>query len=230
MAANPAVASMLGYTREEIVGLDARVLFPSPADIRRFQETMAAEGVVRDLEVQLRHRNGTMIPARLSATRRYGADGAIQGHQCLLRRGEALPAASAAQGTSVSAPVGAPVLAVDTGDAARAEIVKLLAWAGVPVFEAGSLARAIELLREHAGTLAAVILGVEAGERGVDLTVEEFRRIDPEVPIIVSSNEDRFILAEQLADLEIAAFVDRPPHPLALVQRVRELAALRVSG
>ena len=95
--------------------------------------------------------------------------------------------------------------------------------------EAGGIARATQLLREHAGGVGAILIAVEPGERGVDLTVEEFRRIDPDVPIIINSSEDRLVLAGQLADLNIAAFLDRSVHPRALLQRVREMAA-RHSG
>jgi PAS domain S-box-containing protein len=229
MAANPAAAALLGYAPDELTSLDARVLFAKPADIRRFQEAMAANSLVRDLDIELRRKDGIIVPALLSATRRYGSDGGIQGHQCLLRPRVSSPDATVA---SPATPVlaGPPVLVFEPGDAARREMAGLLAQAGVPFLEAASLARATELLREHAGTVAVVILGVEAGERGADLTIEEFRRIDPQVPVIVSSNEDRLVLAEQLADLEVTAFVDRPPHPLALVQRIRELATQRGAG
>ena len=122
-----------------------------------------------------------------------------------------------------------PVLVFDVPDRNRAETMELLQRASLPALEGGGLARAIQLLREHAGGIGALLIGVEPGERGVDLTVEEFRRIDHDVPIIVNSSEDRLVLAEQLADLNIAAFLDRTTHPLALLQRVRELATRRRS-
>jgi PAS domain S-box-containing protein len=227
IAANPAIAELLGYAREEMAGLDARVLFPNAADIRRFQDALAAHGVARHLEVELRRKDGTVVPALLSATRRHGPDGSIQGHQCLLRARSAADAVAVAAQPAAPEPAVPPVLIVDTTDSSRADTAELLERAGIAAIEAGGLARAIELLREHAGGITAVVLSVEAGERGADMTVEEFRRIDPTVPILISSDEDRLILAEQLADLEIAAFLDRPAHPLALIQRLRELAAQR---
>jgi PAS domain S-box-containing protein len=223
---NPALADLLGYARDEMAGLDARVLFPRTADIRRFQETLAADGIVRDLEIELRRKDGNVLPALLSATRRQGSDGSIQGHQCVVRARAGsetapLPSAPAA---AAAFPAMDPVLVVDTAAASRAEMMDLLQRASIPALEAGGLARAIQLLREHAGAVGAVLIAVEPGERGVDLTVEEFRRIDREVPIIINSSEDRLVLAGQLADLNIAAFLDRAVHPLALLQRVRELA------
>jgi PAS domain S-box-containing protein len=226
VAANTAVADLLGYTRDEMAGIDARVLFTKASDIRRFQDALAAHGVVRNLEVELRRKDGTALPALLSATRRYGSEGGVQGHQCLLRARPA-PAATDAPPPAPPTPAPAipPVLLVDPSDATRAETLQSLEQAGISVLEATGLARAIDLLRDHAGAVTAVIMAVEPGERGADLTVEEFRRIDSAVPIIISSNEDRLVLAEQLADLEISAFLDRPAHPLALIQRLRELAA-----
>ncbi len=224
---NPAMADLLGYTREEMAGLDARVLFPRTADIRRFQEVLAAEGQVRDLDVELRRKDGKVFPALLSATRRYGNDGSIQGHQCLVRPRTPSDPPRGLRAPAAAPPTMDPVLVFDATDGSRAAMLDLLQRASIPALEAGGLARAIQLLRDHAGAITAVLVGVEPGERGADLAVEEFRRIDRDVPIIVTSSEDRLVLAEQLADLNIAAFLDRSVHPLALLQRVRELAARR---
>jgi PAS domain S-box-containing protein len=223
---NPAMAELLGYAREEMAGLDARAILPRAADIRRFQEVMAEHGVARDLEVELRRKDGATLPAMLSATRRHGSDGSIQGHQCVVR-----PRTQAAVPVTpppvVAPPALDPVLVVDLTGASRAELMDLLQRASIPALDAGGLARATQLLREHTGAVGCVLIGVEPGERGVDLMVEEFRRIDPDVPIIINSSEDRLVLAKQLADLNIAAFLDRAVHPLALLQRVRELASSR---
>jgi PAS domain S-box-containing protein len=227
---NPAMAALLGYSREEMAGLDARGLFPRAADIRRFQEAMATNGVARDVEVELRRKDGRVVPALLSATRRQASDGSIQGHQCLVRPRTPADAAPPPRPASPAPPAMDPVLVFDAADPSRAETIDLLQRAGIPALEAGGLARAIQLLREHAGAIGAVLIGVEPGERGADLAVEEFRRIDREVPIIINSSEDRLVLAEQLADLDIAAFLDRAVHPLALLQRVRELATRRPRG
>jgi PAS domain S-box-containing protein len=226
VAANPAVAELLGYTRDELAGLDARVLLPRAADVRSFQDALAAQGVVRNLEIELRRKDGTVLPALLSATRRYSSEGTIQGHQCLIRA-RPVPTTVEPPAPAPPRPAVPPVLVLDPDDALRAETLASLHQAGVPALEAGGMPRAIDLLRDHAGAITAVVMAVEAGERGADLTVEEFRRIDPAVPIIITSKEDRLVLAEQLADLEISAFLDRPAHPLALVQRIRALAAQR---
>jgi PAS domain S-box-containing protein len=225
VAANPALAALLGYSRDELAGMDARLLFPRAADIRKFQDALATQGVARNLEIELRHKDGTLLPALLSATRRYSADGTIQGHQCLVR---ARPAPATVEPPApAAAPAVPPVLLVDPAGASRAATLQSLQQAGILTLEADGMASAIDLLRDHAGAITALIMAVEPGERGADLTIEEFRRIDANVPIIITSNEDRLVLAEQLADLEISAFLDRPAHPLALIQRIRELAAER---
>jgi len=69
------------------------------------------------------------------------------------------------------------------------------------------------------------VLGVDPGERGVEHTVEEFRRIDPAARIIVSSADDRLALVERLGDLGVAGYMERPSHPLTLVQKLRELVS-----
>jgi PAS domain S-box-containing protein len=83
--ANPAALRMFGYRRDEIVGLDARTIMPDVSDIRRFQQTMAAERFVARMEATLRRQDGTSFRAVLSASRRRDAHDRLLGYQWVIR-------------------------------------------------------------------------------------------------------------------------------------------------
>lgn len=227
VAVNQAAVDLFGYSREEFTRLDARQLFPRVEDIRRFQRQMADKGAAVKLEVDLRTKDGTIIPGILSATRRHGADGAVQGYQCLVRRrvesarpnGEEAPAAGVADAGIV--------LVLDADPQARRHMVELLQQAGIQVLMAERMAIALEILRQNAGRVTAVTLGVEQGEAGVEHLIEEFQRIDPSTTVIVCSAEDRLALASRLPGTGSVAYLERKPHPLALIQKVRAAAQAR---
>lgn len=222
VAANDSALSLFGYTRDEMLGMDARMLFASPRDIRRFQAAMAEnDGVARHVAVELRTKDGLIIPGMLSATRRLGAEGKIQGYQVLLRRD------ARATEPHESAPTereGRPcVLVVDENPDALAYMADVLNRAGFQAMAPESHTRALDLLRQHPGEFLALLLGTAPGERGIEYALDEFRRVAPTLPVIVASSEDRLALADRLAGFEVAGYMEHPPHPLALVQKVRDL-------
>jgi PAS domain S-box-containing protein len=224
VAVNDAAVQLFGYPEDELIGMDARGLFADPQGIRRFQSAMAERGVAQQLAVEIKTKSGAHVPALLSATRRVSPEGTVQGYQVLMARQG--PAGAESAPAPPAEPVSRPtVLTIDADRAAAQRTREVLERAGYEVLAADGQARALELLRERAGGVAAVILGVEPGEQGVEHTVEEYRRIDPAARIIVSSADDRMVLVERLAGLGVAGYLERPSHPLALVQKLRELIA-----
>lgn len=83
--ANPAALTLFGYTREEIVGLDASRLYENADHVRRFQEIVGREGVVRRLGVVLQTKTGVLFPAELTSTFHHTGDGEPVGYQCIVR-------------------------------------------------------------------------------------------------------------------------------------------------
>ncbi len=83
---NAAGARMFGYTRDELVGLQARRLYCDKADIKAFQEGVEENGFVRELPVTLCTKNGSTFQGFLTATLRHSGDGIIGGYQCLIRQ------------------------------------------------------------------------------------------------------------------------------------------------
>lgn len=76
---NQTELDMLGYSRQEMV--DGRMSFPdllTPASLQRFGETFSrfkADGMLRDVEFELRRRDGTIVPVRVTATAVRDAEG-----------------------------------------------------------------------------------------------------------------------------------------------------------
>jgi PAS domain S-box-containing protein len=228
--ANRAATELFGYSREELIGLDARRLFPRADDIRAFQRGMTDRGRVAALEVELESKGGIRIRALLSATRRLAGDGTIRGYQCAVRGAEA-SAAPAGSPASPGLPSRTPdqvvrqtVLLYDRDAIALAETTAILQQAEIRVLTADSPERALELFWQRRDDLTATILAAEPGDLTSQALIEELRRLDPAAPIVLLSDSDPLAVAEQFADLGVLAFLQKPTHPLALVQRIRQAA------
>ena len=105
-----------------------------------------------------------------------------------------------------------------------AETTAILQQAEIRVLTADSSERALELFWQRRDDLTATILAVEPGELTGQALIEEMRRLAPAAPIVLLSDSDPLAVAEQFADLGVLAFLQKPTHPLALVQRIRQAA------
>jgi PAS domain S-box-containing protein len=76
---NPAVLDLTGHTATELERLDVGAIIPD-GERERLRESLEADGYVRDLEISIRHLDGTVIPARISASVRRGAEGRYVGY------------------------------------------------------------------------------------------------------------------------------------------------------
>jgi len=82
---NRSTVDLLGYTLEEIVGLNVQDLYNISADRARFQQEIETYGSVREYEVEFRRKDGTLIDCLLTATLRRDGEGAIVGYQGIIR-------------------------------------------------------------------------------------------------------------------------------------------------
>ena len=82
--ANQAMLDLFGYSREEMIGLDARKTYVYPEDRRKFQQHIEREGFVRDYEIKLRKKDGAEMECLLTSTVRSD-DGSIAGYQGIIR-------------------------------------------------------------------------------------------------------------------------------------------------
>jgi PAS domain S-box-containing protein len=57
--ANPSMLNLFGYSRGEMIGLQARETYVHPEDRVKFKQKIEHEGFVRDHEIKLRKKDGT---------------------------------------------------------------------------------------------------------------------------------------------------------------------------
>ena len=83
--ANQAYIDVLGYELEELQGMAGRSLFVDPEEHTRLVEEASANGSVRDLEIQLKKKNGSIADCILSLTVQRDREGCITGYQGMFR-------------------------------------------------------------------------------------------------------------------------------------------------
>jgi len=82
---NQSMLDLFGYSREEIMRLDARETYVEPASRARFQQAIEREGSVRDFELKLKKKDDTPMDCLLTATVRRADDGRILSYQGIVR-------------------------------------------------------------------------------------------------------------------------------------------------
>jgi len=83
--ANPAAAELLGYSLDDLVGLDTAILMANPDDRRRFRNEIAVDGTVKDFELQLRRKDGTVVDCIETFSVVEGDGGQVLGYQGIVR-------------------------------------------------------------------------------------------------------------------------------------------------
>jgi PAS domain S-box-containing protein len=76
---------LFGYSREEMIGLNARQTYVHSEDRLKFQQMIKREGFVSDYEVKLRKKDGTEMDCLLTSIMRRTPDGDILGYQGIIR-------------------------------------------------------------------------------------------------------------------------------------------------
>jgi PAS domain S-box-containing protein len=82
---NQSTLDLLGYTREELMGMNVREHYVNPHDRTRFQQEIEQKGFVRDFDVKLRKRDGTEIDCLITSSVWQDRDGGILGYQGIVR-------------------------------------------------------------------------------------------------------------------------------------------------
>jgi PAS domain S-box-containing protein len=82
---NQATLDLFGYTRDKMLTLTLKDIGVQPDQFDAFQRIIGKQDSVRDYEVNLRRKDGTIMECLLTATLRRGDDGRPIGYQGILR-------------------------------------------------------------------------------------------------------------------------------------------------
>jgi diguanylate cyclase (GGDEF)-like protein/PAS domain S-box-containing protein len=82
--ANPSMLEMFGYTREELLTLPVAQLYAKPQDRARYQKEIEKVGSIRQHEIRLKRKDGTILDCLKTATVQRGDDGTIVGYQAII--------------------------------------------------------------------------------------------------------------------------------------------------
>jgi signal transduction histidine kinase/CheY-like chemotaxis protein len=115
------------------------------------------------------------------------------------------------------------VLVVDDEMIVRETARRALERAGFDVLSADSGRKAVELFRPRAGDIRLVLLDVTMPDASGLETFEELRRLEPALPILLSSGYTEESTANVCEGDALAGFVPKPYSPDELVRRVREM-------
>ena len=83
--ANSAALELFGFSRDELMNVNARDLYLDPDARTTFSRVVAEHGSVRDYEVTLRTRTGEPLDCLLSSIVRRAPDGSVIGYQGIIR-------------------------------------------------------------------------------------------------------------------------------------------------
>lgn len=226
--ANDAAVELFGYPRETLIGAPAKQLYRRPEDIRRFQREIAEQGHARDLPVELVRRDGSSYFAVLSATLRRSGDGSLLGYQCVLRSAPQNGAAGAESSVSVSAvsdsespEPGPDILILDPDMESREGARGVLERAGIGVIEAANEVECQRAVQTLEGPVRAILVARSVLDAGWECYQELRTRYPSAQLLVIAEDAD---IAGDLAGFSGVQAV--PRHPLALVQRVRDILGL----
>jgi diguanylate cyclase (GGDEF)-like protein/PAS domain S-box-containing protein len=85
VSVNKSMLDLFGYTRDELLALNARQIYANPEDRNLFQREIEQRGSVRDYEVKFCKKDGTVMDCLLTSTLRLSFDGSILGYQGIIR-------------------------------------------------------------------------------------------------------------------------------------------------
>jgi PAS domain S-box-containing protein len=82
---NQSALDLFGYTRKEIMQLKAGDLYVDPADRKKFQHKVEQKESIRNFEVKLRKKDGTVMDCIISSTVWRSSKGTILGYEGIIR-------------------------------------------------------------------------------------------------------------------------------------------------
>ena len=113
------------------------------------------------------------------------------------------------------------ILVIDDEEITRSATKEMLEFSGFDVILAEGGQRGIALFQEHQANLAAVLLDMTMPVMsGVEVFIE-LNKINPNVPILMSSGYSEQDALEKIKDLPIAGFIQKPYGPTKLFEAIK---------
>jgi len=118
------------------------------------------------------------------------------------------------------------ILVVDDEDLVRMVVARMLERQGFAVLTAAGGAEAVELLLQHHGEIACVLLDLKMPRMDGEQTLSAIREIDGEVPVILSSAYCEPESTRRFGQ-SFTGFIRKPYQPASLQEKLREVLGSR---
>jgi PAS domain S-box-containing protein/putative nucleotidyltransferase with HDIG domain len=82
---NQSTMDLLGYSKEDLIGMDTKAVFVNTDQYDTLQEELAQAGSVKDFEARLRNKDGSEMDCLITSTVRKTRDNNILGYQGIIR-------------------------------------------------------------------------------------------------------------------------------------------------
>jgi PAS domain S-box-containing protein len=119
------------------------------------------------------------------------------------------------------------LLVIDDEEGVRSVAARILERFGFTVITAADGRLGVDLFREHADRIAAVLVDLTMPRLDGEQTMREIRAIRPDTRVVIMSGYDQQSLTERFAELSPAGFLQKPFQPAVLrkmLQQVLQLA------
>jgi len=189
----PSAEALFGYTREELLERDVHHLYADPQDRLRFQREVEEKGSVRNFEVTLVHKDGTLNTCLLTSALRRDASGAPLGYQGIIRNITRFKREQEARERERAAFKAIATVAVQSSDIAGLSREMLRELVGLLGFDTGEL-----FIRDGGtgGLLPAAVIGSGPDQNESAGAPLAATRIGKDVEQVAGSGEPAFVEAE----------------------------------
>jgi PAS domain S-box-containing protein len=82
---SPSIYQHLGYQPEEVIGKSSMVFYANEGERTRLLENLQPSGAINDFEINLKHRNGAIIPFSITAKYHFDENGKHTGIEGIIR-------------------------------------------------------------------------------------------------------------------------------------------------
>ncbi len=102
------------------------------------------------------------------------------------------------------------ILVVDDEELVLMCVARMLELGGFSVLTAAGGVEAVDLMRQHHGEIACVLLDLKMPHMDGEQTLSAIREIDSDVPVILSSGYSEQEVTDRFTEAELAGFIQKP--------------------